>query len=460
MTLFGVILVALLTYNYIHNKDTIEKIKFTFVLDCVVYSFVNIGQFCHIGGLAIEYDYLVVVILTAQVFTLSINNRRLPNTAAFILIFLIITLSAFFLQKILPTSTGVYIVGGNEDAYIYGGYKWLPVLSGQCVKPIIRMCLFFFDAALISNVIEMKDWEDIVEKICKFSIPFLACISLEVISKNILNNTVYDIITRLLFGTTTGGWQVARGELMAIVGFRGESTTLASGLFEIGIIEIIWYRIRGGSKQTLLVLWTIVLLLCSASMVGILGAIAVSFILVTEQIRNKNSTALLLEAGLAAFLFVAIQKMDVSYFIERFQSVVNVFNNNISRATVDGSSGVRMLSVIDGWKAFLERPLVGVGVGTIVVYGATVLGLAEMGVLGVGLWIAFIKINTGIKFSRNFLPIISMLIVYTFSGDFGTYYNLTVYLIMQCLALNIFEDKSKRNIGMRESLKAGRTMYL
>lgn len=443
MTLFGVILVALLAYNFIHNEDTIERIKFTFVLDCIVYSFVNIGQFFHIGGLAIEYDYFVVAVLTVQVFTISKNRQRFSNTVVTIMTFLMITLFAFFLQKILPTSTGVYIVGGNEDAYIFGGAKWLPVITGKCIKPIIRMCVFFFDAALISDVFEIEDWKDIVERICKFSIPFLVCITFEVISKDILHNTAYDIVTQLLFRTTTGGWQIARGGLIAIMGFRGECTTLASGLFEIGIIEIIWYRIRSGAKQTLLVLWTIVLLLCSASMVGVLGAIALSLMLVFEQIKQKNSMALLLEASLAVALFAAIQKIDASYFIERFQSVINVFNNNISRATVDGSSGVRMLSVVDGWKAFLERPLVGVGVGTIAVYGATVLGLAEMGVLGVGLWIVFIKNNTGIRFSSNLLLMISMIVVYTFSGDFGTYYNLTVFLIMQCLALKNFEDISQ-----------------
>lgn len=445
MTLFSIILILVLLFSLASKKDSIEKIKITFALDCVIFCFINIGHFVKIGSLPIEYDYVVVTVLTMQILSLKSSAASTSGAVGFAIMFMIAIFAGLLMQHLYPTTTGVYVVGGNEERYAYFGEKWLPVVSWVCIKPLIRLVIFFFDAAVLSSCFSRQDWLDVSKKICFYSIPFLIFISFEVICRNILHNTAFDAITRILFSAETGGWKVERGDLMAVMGFRGECTTLASGLFEIGLIAIIAFKSTLKNKYMYLVLWILVLLLVSGAMVGILAMAVLGIILLYEQVRQNKRSAIFLEIFLVIVLLFCIRGFDVSYIMSRIQGAINVLDGEFSRAFTDGSSAVRMLSIVDGIKAFLERPLVGVGLDTVVVYGATVLGLAEMGLLGVLFWILFVKTCSGINFRQNFLFILALTAVYTFSGDRGVYYDLTLFLVFQCLALNNLELKDRRN---------------
>lgn len=431
MTLFGILLMILLLYN-MRIRNEIEQVKYTLALDCVVYSFVNIGGLFSVGGFEIEYDYLLILVLTIQLVRIGANRKYGRQLLIIIILFLLTVSLGLLIQRILPSSTGVYISGGDEDSYAFFAQKWLPVISVKCITPIIRMVVFFVDIAFLASILKADDWRDVAEKIWRYSIPFLGFISFEVICKNIFQNQAYDIITRILFQTTTGGWQVIRGDISTVVGFRGECTTLASGLFEIAMVVFILYRLKRNIRYMAGILWIVVLLVFTGSMVGILASSVMMVLLIQQQFKYGD-----VRVGVVCILMLIVGSclLDYSYFMERFEGVINMFKGNINRMTVDGSTAVRMLSIFDGIKAFLERPLIGVGVGTIVVYGATVLGIAEMGILGVGIWLLAIKINTGIRFTQYFFITIAMLVVYTFSGDFGTYYNLTLFLVLKCLTL-------------------------
>jgi len=274
--------------------------------------------------------------------------------------------------------------------------------------------------------------DEVTNNIVKYVVNFGFVISLIGLLEYVLTylfgfNVLRGIFSLVFRGNYTERLLI-RGNLFSISVLNGEPNG-----FAIGILPGLMFVANGFYKTKKHIEIILILAYCSAgvfssSLAGFALSLFGLFIFITNRFISKRSRQKVLMFSLALFLVIIAISSD--YYFSRLAGLAGV------RDAV-GSEGIRTYSIKSAFQWFLERPLFGMGLGTVNCHGAIPALLASTGIIGSILWF-LLTFSFDIKNWRKSVLFIIVLLFLSFLGTIGTTYSILPIL----LSMNFWSERS------------------
>ena len=460
-------LILIIFFINLFSKETSEKkiIKHS-VLMFFVYFFTNRGYFLQTDFIRVEYWQATVFLGIILLFF----TKRIKVLSWTLLVYSFVLFLNMFLLLLCPLD-GARAIGtfGDYAEVIYGNLNYtLPVFS--------KFTFFFFFLALALAAFfdsrcfpySNRSFKHIIGTLSFLVKIVLGICLIEFFFKNIFKIEGYYDVLNMFFGEGDDSLSdyIFRGTAYSLTGLTKEPSHLARSL-TVSIAILFSNSIVNQKRRDYL--WIIIafalLIICGAfsSIIEILF-LFVFFAVYFVGSRNthlKRNNALWIVIILSfVFVVVSISSFGLlannsdNYLYYRFKELDTFFENVINDRYIGTSStSVRLFSAKDTLINLLNRPLMGIGLGTTNCYGMSALSLAEIGLLGVFLYFVCFFGNF-MKDKRYSKYILIVLIVWFLKGFVSGITSRLIFSVdgivfSMCLYLAI---SSKRNVIKQKTL--------
>jgi len=386
----------------IRNKDVFMCL----LLLCVTSDlFIGMGFFVMIGKTIITHYDFCLYILFLYCLTKCLRKPIKLNRTYCILHFLY--LLPLFLLIIFPSKALVadaYRV--TWDEIVFDGLSPVhPAITNGVLKFTLKFLISSFIVLYLYNNFSKEKCMQFIIYLSKIINYFLFLGIIECIVKNLFGNIeLWGNITEFFFGSTPSTVYEARlrGGTYELNLFSKEASHYAYTLFLSMIILFarnIFIGNKSGVNFSLLLCVALMILSTSFSVVLFLASFFVLFLLyrwgVLRPSTQKYEKLVLIAVsvfGFSGFMSFIIANDDgfvfgrLSNFIENWQVFFDI-NNTVTFG--DGSTYVRIMSILQTFAAFLDRPFFGFSIGSVFCHGSTAMLFAGIGLIGVIFWTKF-----------------------------------------------------------------------
>ena len=451
---FSIILLLIYLYIFIF-KDKL-KLQYCFVVYVILEIFVGVGYFVRIGSFELLYSEFSLIMLFIVSFK-YIMRMPLNRNIAFLGMLLILSISfSIVLAKMINYNQLVISFSSSWDDYIYGNEELTPssvnlhsiLLLGRVII-FILICL----ALKWQNFFTKKNVKYVVKKFYTFSIAFLFLLSIEFLTKYIINPNLYTSTVNSIFGIGAATYinPIRRGGFYCLQGLSKEPSHLSFSLFFASMIFICYTYFYKISKKKKIGCFSLIqlfsfLTMSLSSIIFVAASIVLVVLFGKKNIRLK--TFLILLAIGIAFIFVVLK---ISYFRTRIDSVILIsnatFNNTLDSIVFTTTSGEvpRIVSILFNLRCFLNYPLFGLGLGSTYAHSFVASMLSNVGIVGVIIWLLFIKKLFVIK-KYNLICILAIVGVFVLQGYLGTFYSLAfMFVILMYLYCHRLKMEDRKN---------------
>ena len=447
-----------------------EAVYKFFVLKLILDLTLDYGYFIKIGESTISYSGIVSIIL----FVLSLFSMRKMDMKVLKngLVFVFLLLLGIITGMLFPYDHRIVSVLNGWDRTLQGNYVKNEVSIGfynlSFLFTAIRFVVIL--ATLRTLLVDRNKVFDLVRKVLSFSTLNIVYGYVEAILKNLFKFDVSANILSPIFGVTESTYSrlSLRGTLYSLQGLCKEPSYYSNTLFVFALLSIAYiYYARHSDilkkniivkKEIIRIAALSVLLIFgfSFSSVVYLAFIVVAFFVVVLGQRKVNfiSTRLIQSVPLVLIIGILLLSLksdgSLEYYATRFKQLGKTISQIISSGTVgafnSSSEAVRLTSIIESFRYFLNRPLLGLGIGATDCHSFIVSILSNCGLLGLLLWS-----KTIMAFSRTTMKnkkfIIFLFVILCIIGSFGdtfSFYYPVLILTYNCLYIAHANDKSKR----------------
>lgn len=360
-------------------------------------------------------------------------------------IFLVIASLGSIYELLLPYD-GQVLVGGNWDAYIAEEASTSKVIfnASDAIKAYSKVIIFAINAYIFKSIYKPDDLIIVLYKIIRLSYIIIFFGVMEYILKNVFNMPfeVYDILDSFFGGQDSSKAIIPylRGETYNLQGFCRESSHFVVSLYCFSGIYLLYKKIDKVctkkrkyipkvSSAYLPLVVTDMFLSGGATAIWGLFVLAILYIVLRldfYQMKIKNCFLVII--GLSMVLYLSYYALDylsqdsTSYLGMRVNLTRNVLETMLAgsvtmQAGTFDSSLPRFFSVIEVFKNFLDRPLLGLGIDVQSCHDTTVKMLSDIGLFGVFAWISFVMTGRSkrIKYDLFFI-VIYIFLMGTLSG--------------------------------------------
>lgn len=426
MGLLSLIIVLIVMYIF-KEKTTLKDKYIKFVLLVVIIEILNPnGKFLSIGSNGIGYKYTLEILLCifnmyiSYKYRIKINNTLFLFSSAFLCSILIGILSEIVCpyDEYIINSTNIlswdgYILGLTNKEIISIDYAWFILLYLKSIISVFSICI-------IKTIFDKNDILFVLNKTIKYTRFVIYYGFIEYIILNIL--VLPDIVKyiQLLF---LGVYEevTIRGEFYGLRGVTQEPSWYVISLFILIILRVLINKININTafykKYNNIEIGLIMILMV---LTGGFSSIWYIFILVLIYIRFTfkmyffrflNVKKILLYtiifiSILEGLIYLFLENPN-NYFSEKMNTTILVLNYLINN---DGiiyatSSASRLISIYDVMNDFLNRPLLGLGLGIETAHSGLVTFLSDFGIIGAYLYFKIILYNNfkNIKYDKWFL---------------------------------------------------------
>jgi hypothetical protein len=403
---FSIVLLLTLIFCFVIDKSIKQIFLRVFIVTSAIQLFVQVGFFMEIGNFDLNYRTVCEIVILFLSLLLLIKKGRLKMSpySKQGLIFIAVSLVSILFLLIVPSDVLIASIDASWDEIVFSGEELRhPRISGFVIQQTFQ---FFVAILAILAFYETFDNSVFYRLLKSFSIVvkiFLVIGLIEFILKYLFSFREYGEVVKWIFGLSDSTIVYARyrGFGVELQGLTKEASHFAYVLFVSTIILLADHAVLK-SKNSGWIFLSIVLLFFCMSFSALLFGSGLIFIFVLYRwnkldgiIRYRNQ----LITG-AFFIFISIffisQVSDFSddgFFSRRILSLVEEFGVISSNTwetqedALEWSNRVRLLSVYISFKAFLSRPVIGFGLGTVTSHGSTIMMLCGVGVLGLYVWI-------------------------------------------------------------------------
>lgn len=370
----------------------------------------------------------------------SLKIRRSQFRYALILI--IWVLLGATVTCIIPPVATVISPSVGWDAVLYGRvHKTVAIIDMSFVISFIGLVLFML---LLLTIRDLTDSEKntlfcevvIVTKV-HIVFVFIEIITKYIFRSNIMTN-VRDII--LGVGVSTSTALEHRGTGYAIYGLTREASHLSTVLFIFLLLLILSKKLKENKIWAICSLVIMALTMSFSTLMYLLVLMVICIITYDRKISKKMLYTMLLfglliSIGIMLLLNNKYYSMRISGFFEDVSYILSRKTIAINEVT---SSKVRMYGIIETFKLFLERPLIGVGLNTAYCHSGIIMVLSNIGIVGFLVWIKFLKeiCDEKVKFlsKNNFILLAVIVLPNLLKGGIGMIYSPYIILIVSFVA--------------------------
>lgn len=434
MTIASVI-VCIITIYIVFTKRYVSRILISlFALNLIYEGFINTGYFAIISGQIFKVSDFLQLVMAA--FSAVIICKRFPPKL--FLYMLVITASVICVilcpfNEMVRTFDGVDYINNAKFMHI-------PVFDMQCLKTTLRLLCFGWNSAAILLTIRKERWEELRKQYFKFGRIVICYAWIEFVIKNFLGGA--QIIKRLfaiIFGVdATIMTGLSRNGLNVIIGFNNEPSQFTMMLFSYLIIYIIGKEWENQtSKQKWITLSAFLLMILSGSFrpIGMIPILILLYMVVSKKPLNS-----IIIACVVCITLVVLNSFGmIEYYAARLGRTFE-FLSTLDPSGIGGGEASRLATIVEAFKVFAKRPILGIGPGETFAYGFIPSMLVMTGLFGTMSWYALIfgrssgvsLVNNETKTNLILLLIISISWIYTDSIAIGySIYVLAIALEMK-----------------------------
>lgn len=366
-----------------------------------------------------------------------------------------------YTEPIIPT-----LPEYSWDSYIIGEQaKTVASLEvGNALRLFMGIVIFLGIVATVKVICNDADLLKVLKKIIIYSQPFAYYGVFEFVAKNILGDLkLTHTINAVVFGLGRSTYTDAflkGGDLYVLQGVTREPSHFIISMFFIALSILVWNKIqtvRFNRTSSLFYYVYLFLLLVLMILSGGFSAWWCIFILGLVYFALKYDTykktlgesvpyiilsLLIISAigGCMIFLFGT----ELEYAITRAENAIYTINALATSGALvavgaegELSTFARLTSIFDVTANFMDRPLLGLGLGFQLAHAAFPTMLSDLGVLGTILWVRVLASSMGeVRHHYDFIFLGLIMIVWgTFLGVVTQYVEMYVLILFECTRL-------------------------
>lgn len=343
-------------------------------------------------------------------------GKRISNKNDKILLFLS-TICCFsicvgiIINILFPPDALIVTPNHTWDSYYFGLVaEDKSSISMRSVLVFVRLGIFLIIMIAIIAVMDKKALIRAARITISFSKIHICIGIVEFIVKNLTRSNIVTSVAQFFFPSFGSAYTeiLARGNLYALQGFTREPSHFAIAMFIFIVTVLLLIKAGHGKKNDFLWIGIAAFVMMASqafSSVLYLG-ILVIFIYVfaipfTGRQQNEckglvsfNIRLVFVISLIVACFCVLMSLSDFltgNYYLERLQNILvnieSLLNKDYANLLGDAQGIPRMISIIESLNAFIERPLFGIGIGTVNPFSGIVSIMACCGIIGLLLWL-------------------------------------------------------------------------
>ena len=440
---FGYIFILVICFVFFRSR-TSKELFINFLKFELLYSIfkLNYGFFIYIGDSEIQYGDIVlgVTFVTAMIRISFIElNRRLLISCFYL--FCIIGTGRLIL-RFNPADVQTIDINSSWDLYLRGvtGEMKSVSFSFQSILMYIRVCFFIVIILIAKSSIATIEWIQILNFLTTAAKIILIFGLIEILIKYGLGYDLNEFL-QIIFGRgmATGGDETR------LQGFSREPSYYALALFNIIILFIVNIKLRNRPNEKLMWLIITVLIGLNASAYSFYLVIVSSITLAigifstsVGRVNIKRFSLILILGMFFLFMFGTFSLTMNSYILYRtIDALKQISQASAGTYTIGvdfGSVASRLIGIIESFKSYTVRPIIGLGLGTVYCLSGLVSILANIGLIGFIIWIRLLTVS---YFKLNLLLTISLLSPILLTNDLSSLYDTAYIAIIPFLFLAV-----------------------
>lgn len=423
MNIASIVLLIYLFVILLKYKDKYYLYEKIILLYCIFDNFINVGYFIKFSSMQVDYSQMILILAVISGILIFHKKIKVRKSLVINILFLLFScICGLVMLKIFPVDFRVMPVNGSWDLQFHGiNQKEFPTLGIYNLYKFVMLFFFVLFVIFFNTFASYRSIERLIHNFIKFGKFNIWYCYFELFYKSIFKNNLISNIVVAIFGSS-GVSQVeqvlTRGQFTVLQGFTKEPGHLAYAIF----IFLILLLLSDNEKNTTKIGYYIsscIILYFSSSFAGF-GFIIVTFFIFLLGIKNNKVRipAVVLILGL---LVILIPKINITYYITRFNSL-------ITQSNFIGSEGVRLNSIFQTYNAFFSRPFFGIGIGSTNCHGFFPAILANIGIVGTFIWL-MIEFYGIIPSFKNIVLILGLILLFNITGDIGDMYSGSLLLV-------------------------------
>lgn len=404
-SVLSIIIILYLCYIFLY-KNNHEIYLELIVINCFFEIMLFQGYFIKVGNVEVFYSHFMSVILGAySVFYVCKNKIFFSRKLFYLSVAFIGSVVLGIVFEYLIPYEGMIVdnnINGGWDTYVLGQNSEQKIVFGYSnIKLFIKLLIVVCVINVIKASFSKDDFYKISHKIIRYSLFCVAYGYYEFFMKNLFDSgDLFFQIQSVLFGDSMYSL-LLRGEDYALQGVCREPSHYAIGLFFLALFIIITRNRYGWTYKYIEYLFLVIALMIMSSSFASIWLLFVLCWLIfgykcgfhkmcfVKMVGINISIVVLLSFTLFSIFTVISGYAGDSYFVTRSISFLEDFYDIvILNYNIAGYSNVaRLVSIVETFKDFLNRPVFGLGIGVQMAHDMTVSMLSDFGILGVILWV-------------------------------------------------------------------------
>ena len=433
MTIAGAILLTLLIALFIGRK-----LKSLIVVAFIVDLFFEMGYATALGSQNLNYKQVSLdFVLVYCLLHLKDVSSNLVRPFVFLSLSYVASIIILYFY---PSDAWIATTEVSWDDILFDGRMPVhPSFSMEGVKMTVRMISYLLIIVYVYSTFAVDDYKWIIKKSANVIKIFLILGIIEFFVKNVLfMGETWGSVLEVIFGYSEDTVYEGRlrGNSYELNLFTREASHYAYILFVCTIVLFTNNVIEKKRKISLSLLSCIFLIVFSTSFSSLLFLsgfllfyLSYRWYILNPQSRKKEIYTFVFLVSIVAPIFTLFLGSNNDNFVgERLVNMLGNFGDffsndwNYGSSLGDGSSQVRIVSVIQTLIAFTSRPFFGLSWGTAYCHGATAQFLASVGIVGAWLWIKFYFYNCSLIGYMHIIrtPFLFAILLYLFVNLFNS----------------------------------------
>ena len=407
ITPFSIFLIGILIYGLFRQKNLQRYFEFLVIVSISCMLNIHMGYFLKLGNSTLSYSSMLVYLTAAVGVVVLLQLRKVPvkltKTVVVFLAVLVCNYALFtfhmYQKPVIADNWTDYVLG--KDVYSYLTPSSLQIgyyLMFTCVG-IILICA--------KKIFTEKQFIKTLQTVLNISKLSIILGYVELIAKNLFHSLVTVKLCIGVFGTSGAqqDWLSDRGNLYTIQGATKEASMYTTVIFYIAILFLLEMVInKKAKKKDAVWLFLCILILCLNPAMSTVLYLAILFVVVVSSgminvriLRWNNKKfvfsllALVLVAVCGAVYLIQSYNTLLSsdiYMIQRLGRAVQQLLTIVEggQNLVYSSEAIRFSGIIYDLKLWLQRPIFGLGLGTVLCNSGIVTFLCNAGLSGVICW--------------------------------------------------------------------------